>query len=105
MLRARQIADQIAVAIVNADLIDELAQLSWGTLTALARAVDANSPWTAGHSERVTELSLRIGKAMGLSPQELQLLHQGGLLHDIGKISVPGSVLDKPGKLTEEEFA
>ncbi|GAB7024997.1 HD domain-containing phosphohydrolase [Geotalea toluenoxydans] len=105
LLRARQIADQIAVAIVNADLIDELAQLSWGTLTALARAVDANSPWTAGHSERVTELSLRIGKAMGLSPQELQLLHQGGLLHDIGKISVPGSVLDKPGKLTEEEFA
>jgi HAMP domain-containing protein len=105
LLRARQIADQIAVAMVHADLIDELAQLSWGTLTALARAVDANSPWTAGHSERVTEMSLRIGRALELPPQELQLLHQAGLLHDIGKIAIPSAIIDKPGALTEEEFA
>ncbi|WP_243372025.1 HD domain-containing phosphohydrolase [Geotalea sp. SG265] len=105
LLRARQITDQIAVAMVNADLMDELAQLSWGTLTALARAVDANSPWTAGHSERVTELALKIGKELGLSPEEQALLHQGGLLHDIGKIAVPGAILDKAGPLTNEEFA
>jgi HD-GYP domain-containing protein (c-di-GMP phosphodiesterase class II) len=71
LLRARQIADQVAVAFVNADLINELAQLNWGTLTALARAVDANSHWTSGHSERVTEISLQIGRQMELSPIEL----------------------------------
>jgi len=104
LLRARQIADQVAVAFVNADLINELAQLNWGTLTALARAVDTNSHWTAGHSERVTEISLQIGQQMGLPPRELELLHRGGLLHDIGKIGISGAILDKPDKLTDEEF-
>lgn len=105
LIRARQIADQIAVALENAGLIEELAQLNWGTLTALARAVDANSPWTAGHSERVTEISLDIGRAMKLAPRALDLLNKGALLHDIGKIGVPEYILDKPGKLTDEEAA
>jgi putative nucleotidyltransferase with HDIG domain len=104
-LRARQIADQVAVALANAGLLEELAQLNWGAMTALARTVDTKSSWTAGHSERVTELSLAIGREMGLTAQELDLLQRGGLLHDIGKIGVPGHILDKPGKLTPEEFA
>ena len=74
-------------------------------MTALARAVDAKSPWTLGHSERVTALSLAIGREMGLTAKELDMLQRGGLLHDIGKIGIPGSILDKPGKLTREEFA
>ena len=101
---ARQLADQVAVALSNAQLIEELDLLNWGTLTALARTVDAKSPWTAGHSERVTEQALKIGKAMGLTPNELEDLHRGALLHDIGKIGVPVSVLDKPEMLTEEEY-
>ena len=101
--QARQLADQVAVALSNAQLIEELDLLNWGTLTALARAVDAKSPWTAGHSERVTENALKIGKALGLSDAELEDLHRGGLLHDIGKIGIPASILDKPGKLSDEE--
>jgi len=102
--QARQLADQVAVALSNAKLLDDLDQLNWGTLTALARAVDAKSPWTAGHSERVTNLALKIGRAMGLSAREMEDLHRGGLLHDIGKIGTPVGILDKPGRLTEEEM-
>jgi putative nucleotidyltransferase with HDIG domain len=101
--QARQLADQVAVALSNARLVEELADLNWGTLTALARAIDAKSPWTAGHSERVTNLALRIARAMGLSQRELDTMHRGGLLHDIGKIGTPPEILDKPGRLTPDE--
>lgn len=105
LTRTRQITDEIAVALDNIRLIDELNQLNWGTIRALANAVDAKSPWTAGHSERVTRLSMATGRAMGLTPQELEQLHLGGMFHDIGKIAVPEAILDKPARLTEEEFA
>ncbi|MGH7506443.1 MAG: HD domain-containing phosphohydrolase, partial [Longimicrobiales bacterium] len=101
---ARGLADQVAVALSNARLVDELDALRWGALHALARAIDAKSPWTAGHSERVTEYALRIGRRLGLSLEEMDLLRRGGLLHDVGKIGVPADVLDKPGKLTDEEW-
>jgi putative nucleotidyltransferase with HDIG domain len=87
----------------NAELIRELNQLNWGTLTALARAIDAKSHWTAGHSERVTKLALKIGWVLGLSQEEMDSLHRGGLLHDIGKLGVPGDILDKVGELTDGE--
>lgn len=99
-----QVTDQMAVALSNARLISELRQLHFGTLTALARAIDAKSPWTSGHSERVTLLALRIASAFGLPQNELDIIHRGGLLHDIGKIGIPGYVLDKPGKLTPGEM-
>lgn len=101
---AQQIADQLAVALANARLVKELDRLNVGTLTALARAIDAKSTWTAGHSERVTSMAVEIGKAMGLPERDLGILYRGGLLHDIGKIGTPPAILDKPGKLTEEEF-
>jgi len=103
-IRARQIADRVAVALSNAYLINELNTLNWGTLTALARVVDAKSPWTAGHSERVAAIASRIGESMGLRGHELDVLNKAGMLHDIGKVSTPRSVLDKNGKLTREEF-
>jgi putative nucleotidyltransferase with HDIG domain len=92
------------VAVSNVRLVERLDQLNWGTLTALARAIDAKSEWTAGHSERVTQVALRIGRAMGLPQNELEILHRGGLLHDIGKIATPPGILDKPGKLDPEEM-
>ena len=101
--QARQLADQVGVALSNARLIKELDELNWGTLRALARAIDAKSPWTAGHSERSTKLALQIGKALGLASQELEILHRGGLLHDIGKLGIPPSILDNPGRLKAEE--
>ena len=102
--QVRQVADQVAVGLSNARLIEELDQLNWGALRALARAIDAKSPWTAGHSERVTDMALKIGRVMNLSAKELDVLHRGGLLHDIGKIGTPVSILDKPARLTEEEY-
>lgn len=102
--QARQMADQMAVALSNAILIEELDQLNWGTLKALARTVDAKSSWTAGHSERVTEMALKIGAVIGLTPKEIDDLQRAGLLHDIGKLGVPIAILDKPGKLTDEEY-
>jgi putative nucleotidyltransferase with HDIG domain len=102
--QARQLVDQMAVALSNATLIEELNQLNWGTLTALARTIDAKSPWTAGHSERVTKLALKIGKVLGFGPKEMEVLQRGGLLHDTGKIGTPAEILDKPGKLTNEEI-
>jgi putative nucleotidyltransferase with HDIG domain len=104
LLHARQLADQMAVALANSSLIDELDQLNWGTLKALARTVDAKSAWTAGHSERVLELSMRIADPLGLSPEEKQILHRGALLHDIGKVGIPNRILDKPGRLNNEEY-
>jgi putative nucleotidyltransferase with HDIG domain len=103
VLQAQRLANQVGVALSNAHLIEELDQLNWGTLTALARTIDAKSAWTAGHSERVTDLALKIGWVLGLSQKELDVLHRGGLLHDIGKIGIPAEILDKMGRLTVEE--
>ena len=104
-VQGRQLADQVAVALSNALLVEELNQLNWGALTALARTVDAKSPWTAGHSERVTNLALKIGEVFDFDPEELETLQRGALLHDVGKIGIPASILDNPGKLTDEEYS
>lgn len=101
--RGRQLANQLAVGLSNAWLLDELDALSHGSLLALARTIDANSPWTAGHSERVTSGALEIGRRIGMDHVALDKLRRGGLLHDIGKIGVPTTILDKPGPLTTEE--
>jgi putative nucleotidyltransferase with HDIG domain len=100
---ARQLANQVAVALSNTRLVEDLEQLHWGSLTALARAIDAKSHWAKGHSERVTKIVVKIGAAFGLSQEELDVLHRGGLLHDIGKIGVPADILDKTGKLSSRE--
>jgi putative nucleotidyltransferase with HDIG domain len=101
---ARKLGDQFAVALANSHLISQLHQLQWGTLTALARAIDAKSSWTLGHSERVTKHAVSIAKVMGLAPRELDIIRRGCLLHDVGKIGTPVSILDKAGKLTEDEM-
>ncbi|MFH1475308.1 MAG: HD-GYP domain-containing protein [Chloroflexota bacterium] len=87
------------------DQIIEMRQMFTQTVASLAQAVDARSDWTSGHSKRVQLISVDIGRAMRRSEKELEALEWGGLLHDIGKIGVPDSVLDKPGFLTREERA
>lgn len=71
----------------------------------LAAALDARDPYTAGHSLRVAEYAVLIGRLAELSEEQLDLLHKTALLHDIGKIGVRDNILLKEGKLTEEEFA
>ena len=99
-----QLAVQMAVALANAQLIRELEELSWGAIQALARTVDAKSSWTAGHSERVTIYAMQIANALQLPEDRQEVLHRAGLLHDIGKIGVPVAILDKPGRLNDEEY-
>ncbi len=83
----------------------EREDLMLGILTALTRSIDAKSRWTAGHSERVTRYTMMIGWRLGLSDEVMDKLMVSAVLHDIGKIAVPEAILDKPGRLTEEEFA
>lgn len=98
------IASQIAVSLENARLYEELEQLLINTITSFASAIDAKSPWTKGHSERVANYAIEIGKEMGLKGKDLERLRLSGLLHDIGKIGTYDILLDKPDKLTDEEF-
>ena len=100
----RGLSDQLAIAFANSNLLKELKELNVGTLYALARTVDAKSSWTAGHSVRVTQLAIDIAKVLGLSRESLDDLQRAALLHDIGKIGIPQSIIDKPGKLTDEEY-
>lgn len=75
-----------------------------GAIRALAATLDARDPYTAGHSERVSALSVLMGRQMHVSKADLDVLRLGALLHDIGKIGLSDAVLRKPGPLTPEEF-
>lgn len=83
---------------------EDLEDLLISTITSLVSAIDAKSPWTRGHSERVTNYATRIGRALRLDEADIETLTLAGLLHDIGKLGTYDAVLDKPGKLTDEEF-
>ena len=74
------------------------------TLKALTAALETRDSETHGHSERVVSYSLRLGREYGLNSEQMKALEFGSLLHDIGKIGVPDSILRKPAKLTEEEW-
>ncbi|MEI7986112.1 MAG: HD-GYP domain-containing protein, partial [Armatimonadota bacterium] len=75
------------------------------TLESLATALEARDEYTRGHSQRVCDLSVLIGMKLGLLPDALEELRIGTILHDIGKIGVPDHILNKPSRLTDEEFA
>lgn len=75
-----------------------------GTLLTLSNAIDVRDPYTAGHSERVTTLSLRLASKLGMSDEKMRALEYAALFHDIGKLGIPEAILLKAGKLTEDEF-
>lgn len=68
------------------------------------RLIEAKDPYTAGHTERVAKYTTYIGEELGLAPSRLEHLRQSALMHDIGKLAVPGRLLNKPGRLTQEEW-
>jgi HD-GYP domain-containing protein (c-di-GMP phosphodiesterase class II) len=82
---------------LGADKIDNICE-------AFSDVVDAKSPFTSRHSMGVAEAALTIANSMGLSADRTKLIHRAALLHDLGKLRVPNSILDKPSKLTNEEF-
>lgn len=93
------------LAVANTALYEEQQKLFLGTLEALTSAIDAKDPYTCGHSQRVSELSVRLARAVELSNAQVETIRVSGLVHDIGKIGVPERVLLKASKLTDDEFA
>ncbi len=97
------IASQTAVALDNTTLNHDLENLFVGIAWAFASVLDAKSPWTAGHSKRVTQYAVAIAEELGQGPEFLNTVQTCGLLHDIGKIAVPEKILDKPSAITRQE--
>ncbi|HEX2864227.1 MAG TPA: HD domain-containing phosphohydrolase [Deinococcales bacterium] len=102
---------QAAVAMDNAQLVESLertnADLSRAydkTIEGWARALDLRDEETEGHSRRVTEMTVELARAVGMSEAEIMHVRRGALLHDMGKLGVPDAILRKPGPLTPEEW-
>ncbi|NUQ83535.1 MAG: PAS domain-containing protein [Anaerolineales bacterium] len=105
------LAGQAAIAIDNAGLFEKLqrSNLELGlaynaTIEGWSRALDLRDKETEGHTQRVTEMTLKLARYMGIPEEQLVHIHRGVLLHDIGKMGVPDDILLKPGPLTEEEW-
>jgi PAS domain S-box-containing protein/putative nucleotidyltransferase with HDIG domain len=84
---------------------EELEEVHQGLILALANAIDAKSPWTKGHSERVTRYSMALAEAMDIGHRDLEKLRTAALLHDIGKIGTYDMLLEKPTSLTDDEYS
>ena len=101
----RSAASVLATHHHNLKLFRANQNLTVSAVRSLANAVDARDAYTHGHSERVARMARQLARRSGMAPQLCEQIFMTGLLHDIGKIGVPDSVLLKPGHLTEEEFA
>jgi diguanylate cyclase (GGDEF)-like protein len=97
------LAQQAKLAIQNASSYEGLERTFVSTVEALANALEANDEYTSTHARWITDLSLRVGRELGLDERALKRLELGALLHDIGKIGIPSDVLAKPGRLTAAE--
>ena len=98
------LASQAAIAIVNAELHKSLKSLFVNSIKALANAIEARDEYTRGHSERVTEYSVKMAEMLEFEHDEIEKIRYAALLHDIGKIKIKEEILNKPGRLTNEEF-
>lgn len=84
--------------------LGQLREAMEDTIGIIAATLEQRDPYTAGHQRRVAQLGVAIANELGLSKDEIEGIHFGGLIHDLGKISVPSEILSKPGKLTQIEF-
>jgi putative nucleotidyltransferase with HDIG domain len=98
------VAERLENALERSEHLQAIMRTRLEALRTLALALEIRDLETKGHSDRVTSLSLRIGREIGLNQSEIELLRQGAYLHDIGKIAVPDAVLLKPGKLSPAEL-
>lgn len=101
---AEVLANQLSSLSNTFLLLESMREFNQQMARTLIEAVEAKDPYTRGHSERVHHLSMEIGRAMGLPADELDDLHWGSLLHDVGKIGIPDAVLCKPSRLTKDEY-
>jgi len=98
------IANQASVALHNSRLMKDLERGYMNTLLSLNLVLEAKHPYTRGHTQRVTQYSLMIAKAMSLGEEEIRIIRDGSTLHDIGKVGVSEEILNKKGSLTDEEL-
>jgi len=90
---------------LNLELFEAQESLTIGVVRAIINAIDAKDSYTCGHSDRVALYAKKIATRLALGSEECERIYMAGLLHDVGKIGVPDSILGKPGKLTDDEFA
>lgn len=101
---ASTFASRMGIALEHARLIYDLDEMSVNIIHALASAIDAKSSWTKGHSERVSDYARALAERMGTGKHEIERLRLAGLLHDIGKIGTYDILLEKAGRLTQDEW-
>ncbi|MCX7919365.1 MAG: GAF domain-containing protein [bacterium] len=97
-------AAQAAIAIHNAQLYSYLREIYVSTIKAFAAAIEARDPYTRGHSERIARFAVAIAQELQLDSEQLDIIRDASLLHDIGKIGVRESILQKPTSLNDEEY-
>ncbi|MFW5648998.1 MAG: HD domain-containing phosphohydrolase, partial [Candidatus Alkaliphilus sp. MAG34] len=100
----KQLSKMVSVTIQNSNLITEVERTHFSIIKGLVKAIEFKDSYTKGHSERVMEYSLMLGKKLNLSNKELKILRYGSILHDIGKLAIPDNILLKSGKLSDEEY-
>lgn len=105
IILAQAMAGHAAAVLESAQLFEKLSEAYDSTLEGWARALELRDEPTEGHTRRVTELTLRLARAMGLSEEQILHIRRGAILHDIGKMAIPDSILHKAGALTAEEEA
>ena len=98
------LALKAGIALDNARLYDDMRNNFYNTVETLVRAIQARDQYTSGHSARVTRYSLMIADRLNLSTKQKHQLYLASMLHDIGKIGIPDDLLNRPGKLSEEEL-
>jgi putative nucleotidyltransferase with HDIG domain len=94
-----------SLSLENAYLFEDLKKSYFDTIRAVANSVEARDAYTRGHSNRVADISKIIATEMGWGRRDLEMIDWGGMLHDLGKVGISDSILNKPGKLTDEEFS
>ena len=106
-----EMGDDLAYGIVNlrarkqvSESAQRLRRSLEATVEAIAAMVETRDPYTAGHERRVAQLATAIAREMGLPPEQIEGIHFGGLIHDLGKLYVPAEILSKPGRLSPLEF-
>jgi len=98
-------ASHVAIAIQESRYYEDFHTNYFNTMHTLVLAIEARDPYTRGHTERVTKYALEVARALNMPHRELEILRYAGEVHDVGKISVPDSILNKPGILTRAERA
>lgn len=98
------LAGFFSLTLQNAYLFNDLKRSYFDTLRAIANSIEARDPYTKGHSHRVGQIASAIAKELNWSGDEMEFIDWGGMLHDVGKIGIHDAILNKPGKLDNEEY-